>query len=211
MSQEFLSCREYLDENINRVSFKNEKIEFYPFSKNIDFHKFVIEEKEVYNDFYDVRNIVGSDHPDYRGYTWEKAYKKLKRANQFEYVNVLNENALKYYYDLSARSNHYVDPWRIHEINGRGYICEGNHRSIVAKCLNDLGKLPSKILTSRSVHYINFDEVIAKKYIQLKIFIDKYNKYARDQIKLEVESMEIEKLKDDKQALSKHEPIFKII
>jgi len=79
----------------------------------------------------DPRKIIGSDHPRYYGTSWRDFLLTGKRVSD----NILRyEENPNYYGDVCQQKSHYGH-WSLAQIGEEYYICEGNHRSLIAKFL----------------------------------------------------------------------------
>lgn len=105
----------------------------------------------------DVRKIIGTDHPDYHGNSWEFTINNLKRN-----VN-LNRlmNFPEYYYLTSAERNNNSLIRKLSYItfdNGKSYYIygDGNHRTIIAKHIFAL----ENMLTGNANHILYGVEIM---------------------------------------------------
>jgi hypothetical protein len=153
-----------------QISFKNDVIE--KFTEHDLPRDFISEEYWEDNAIIPVSKIIGTQHPDYIGLTWEELLHKGKRM----YINLplAEENPGYYYSDEKKLPTMSFNKYRdLYYVSG-----DGNHRSAIAKFLfhfsgethlsgvtfyeykvNDIGNMLNERLK----------DVIAKKALSLKV------------------------------------------
>lgn len=127
-------------ETAKNYSFLDEKFQSPP--KEIE-DRLQIPTKRVKNYLIDVDDIIGTYHSDYQNIDFRKVCEHLKRSCEFKEHDVDDENFLKELYDKKDPSKNYA--WELIIYNGKGYIVNGHHRTVLAKLLAKCGKIPSKI------------------------------------------------------------------
>lgn len=131
-------------ETAKNYSFLDEKFQSPP--KEIEYIGLISELipiKTVKNYLIDVDDIIGTYHSSYQNIDFRKVCKHLNKNNEFKKYDVDDENFLKELYDKKDPNKDYA--WSLVIYNGKGYIENGNHRTVSAKLLAKCGKIPSKI------------------------------------------------------------------
>lgn len=140
-------------------------------------YSFVIEEVEIRNASFDLKRIVGSDHPSYIGKTWANMINNLRRESNIKalFLDEDREYGSISYYKKRDEYKDNEDPWGFTVINdNEAYICEGNHRTVIAKFLNALDLIDSNINALKYVKYLKFDYKEARKFYAIKKWLNKY-------------------------------------
>jgi len=90
----------------------------------------------------DPQRIVGSDHPRYSGVPWRNMLSTGKRISN----NIRRYNENSDYFGTVRQPNSNYDHWTLAQIGEDYYICEGNHRSLIAKYLAHENAMRSQII-----------------------------------------------------------------
>lgn len=157
-----MTCSEFIKKNSNRAKFANKIIIPNPLY-TLDLIDLKISEIEVEDAEYDVTNIIGSDRDSFYNLTWEKAVNEVLK-NKDDYNFKCNDIDKLGYYNNSTRQSKEIDTWSITDIEGKGFITAGNHRSIVCKYLHDLNKIDKTIKGLSYVRYIKLTEEGKKEF-----------------------------------------------
>lgn len=106
----------------------DEQIIAFPYKSLIEYSD---KSKILQNVVIDPKKIVGSDHPRYSGVSWRKFLSTGKRLSD----NLRRFRQNPNYFGETLQPNSHYGHWSLAQIGENYYICEGNHRSIIAKYL----------------------------------------------------------------------------
>ena len=157
-----MTCSELIKNNYDNPNFSNKIIIPNPFF-TLPLLNLVSSDKEVHDADYDVTNIIGTDRDSFYNLTWKNAViEVLKNKNDYNF-KCESTNKLGYY-NNSTRQSKAIDTWTIIDIEGKGFITAGNHRSIVCKYLHNLKKIDKTIKGLNHVRYIKLTETGKKEF-----------------------------------------------
>lgn len=112
----------------------------------------------------DVTKIIGTSHSKYNEKTWIDAINNLRTPSNVENLKLFSDSFSSIdFYKTIENYERGTDPWGIKIVNGKHYISEGNHRTIIAKFLNALDLIEDKVKGPR---YIKQFEVNNKDRIK---------------------------------------------
>jgi|GEM_PF-2239880 len=125
-------------------SFWNEKFQSPPKEIGIG-SPLRISAKRIENYLINLDDIIGTYHQSYQDKDFKTVCKCLikNRGSNFEEFDVDDDNFLK---SLSGKKDlNKYSGWGIFIYKGKGYIDNGNHRTVSAKLLAKCGKIANKI------------------------------------------------------------------
>lgn len=106
----------------------DKKIEEFPYKSSNEYSS----KSTVFeNVIVDPIKIVGSDHPNYAGSTWRTFLSTGKRIS----ANICRYEENPFYFGSELQSHSHYGHWTLAQIGEVYFICEGNHRSLIAKFL----------------------------------------------------------------------------
>ncbi len=198
-------CKEFIEKNVDKVSFHREKLLKNPLENNKGLYHFKSKELEVQNPKLNLSMIKGASYTNGSAVakTWSDMLKLLSRYSQYVEIDCERNRegypSVDYYFGDKYIND---DPWGIEFINGVGYILEGHHRTTIAKYLAALEKIPNEISGFKYARYIEIDMSKFKQYNKIKTYINSLpdfisknisfsvtSKYTKDETK---ENLEIE-------------------
>lgn len=133
---------ELINDTKELIPFANEKIE--PLIDS--FYNFVDKEIVTLDTSLDVTKVIGTCNPKYYGKRWIDAINNLRSSSYVKDLKLFSDSFGSI--DFYKTKEHYQisdDPWGIKMVNGKYYISEGNHRTIIAKFLNALDLIENNI------------------------------------------------------------------
>ncbi|WP_418181378.1 hypothetical protein ACNSOL_11805 (plasmid) [Aliarcobacter lanthieri] len=162
---------ELINDTKELIPFANEKIEPLIY----DFYDFVDKEVITLDTSLDVTKVIGTSHPKYYRNTWIAAINNLRTPS---YVEDLKLTSNKFgSIDFYKTKEHYKirdDPWGIKLINGKYYISEGNHRTIISKFLNSLGLIEDNIKGLKYIKQFEINNRDKIKYFAIRRWLKIY-------------------------------------
>ena len=172
--QIYTKAKDLINDAIELIPFANENVK--NMKKVLDY-SFITEEVIINNACFDLRRIVGSDHPSYIGKTWGNMIDNLQREINIKalFLDELRDYGSISYYKNRDNFKGNEDPWGFTVINdNETYICEGNHRTVIAKFLNALDLIDSNINALKYVRYLKVDHKEARKFNAVKKWLKKH-------------------------------------
>jgi hypothetical protein len=159
------------------IPFANEKVK--PLI-NYALYDFADKETLTLDVTIDVTKIIGTSHPKYNKKTWIDAINSLRTASYVEDLKLFSDSfgSIDFYRTIKNYERG-TDPWGIKIINGKHYISEGNHRTIIAKFLNALDLIEDKVKGPRYIKQFEVNNKDKIKYHSilrwLRIYYPKYS------------------------------------
>jgi len=204
-------CKNLINNKMDIVSFKDEIVEPHPSLINSSYYNFVTKNIYIKNAYIDISKVIGTSHPDYANSSWKCCFENLKRKEaNIDSLDCIEK--IKYYTDKNYRP-FYIDPWSINIINGKYYITQGNHRSIIAKFLSYLKIIPKKQFGLSFLEYKTYNEKEHNRFDKFELWL-KTQKYVPFVYlpKYYVKRKEIRKIeKSSKYCITYYKPIYYII
>jgi len=155
-------CQDYIFKNINKVTFRHDILLAHP--KNIAFfNDFIIEENIINNTSFNVQKVIGTDHPDYVGKSWQECLENLKRPRNLSSLRCDQNRPSINYYMSDIQKEH----WSVDIINDDIYITQGNHRTIISKFLSFLNITPCEQKNISFVRHIKYNRKSHRKFLKL--------------------------------------------
>lgn len=172
---------EYALELINNakeiIAFANEKVK--PLT-DYALYDFADKETLTLDVTFDVTKIIGTSHPKYNKKTWIDAINSLRTPSYVEDLKLFSDSigSIDFYRTIENYERG-TDPQGIKIVNGKHYISEGNHRTIIAKFLNALDLIEDKVKGPRYIKQFEVNNKDKIKYHSilrwLRIYYPKYS------------------------------------
>lgn len=143
-------------------------------------HNFADKEIDTLNAAIDVTKIIGTSNPKYYGKMWIDAINNLRTPSYVEDLKLFSDTFASIdFYRTIENYERGTDPWGIKIVNGKHYISEGNHRTIIAKFLNALELIEDEVKGPRYIKQFEVNNKDKIKYYSifrwLRIYYPKYS------------------------------------
>lgn len=143
-------------------------------------YNFADKEIDTLNAAIDVTKIIGTSNPKYYGKTWIDAINNLRTPSYVEDLKLFSDTFASIdFYRTIENYERGTDPWGIKIVNGKHYISEGNHRTIIAKFLNALELIEDEVKGPRYIKQFEVNNKDKIKYYSifrwLRIYYPKYS------------------------------------
>lgn len=192
-----MNCAEFLRLNKTRSKLYKTPLEIPPYELDNRIWSFIDTKETIVEPQLDLNTIVGAfySHKSKRCETWGELLDNARRVpNYLEMSCNINEKPSIEYYHRKQHSND--DPWGINYFDNKGYINEGNNRTVIAKFLADLGKIPNKISGFSYADYYTIDKKAMRLYFKLLEYLDKLPDRIKNIIEIDIKRLEDNKNND---------------
>lgn len=147
------------------IPFANEKVKKFHDS---GLYNFVDKEILIKDTSVNVKDIVGTSHPNYYKKPWIEVINHLRTLFYVENLKLTSDSDFSIdFYKIKAHYEKGDDPLGVKIVNGKYYISEGNHRTIIAKFLNALELIEDNINGLKYVSILNVNNNEKIKYQSL--------------------------------------------